>query len=326
MSLNPKVSIVIPTYNRAGYVKEAMQSVLNQTFVDLELVIVDDTSTDQTTQAVEGFKDKRIRYHRNSENIGITKNWNKSVELARGEYIVVFHDDDLMLPENIARKTDILDKNTNVGMVCSSAQIIDGQGNISGFWDVHRGVEKNNIIENGYLCFKKLFLGVNFICAPSVMARKECFDRLGRFDVRLPFTSDWEMWMRICLFYDLAYIAEPLIKCRLHSTNVSNQYVGSGRELEQEYKAKLSVLRKHAYKIADYRIFKSQLRDIIAQIALNRAYRNYSNEIYPSARRYFIVGIKIQPALLRKKRAIIMAIKLILGAGLWNLFKKLKTR
>ena len=94
----------IPTYNHATYLRESIQSVLDQTFPDFELIIVDDASVDDTPEIVQSFGDKRIRCYRNLKNIGQTPNWNRCLELARGEYITIFHDDDVMLPENLSMK------------------------------------------------------------------------------------------------------------------------------------------------------------------------------------------------------------------------------
>ena len=90
-----KVTVAIPTYNRAHYLPEAIESVLAQTFQDFELLILDNASTDNTPELVKSFKDERIRYVRNQTNIGMFGNCNKALELARGEYVIIFHDDDI---------------------------------------------------------------------------------------------------------------------------------------------------------------------------------------------------------------------------------------
>src|SRR3989338_5944877 len=94
----PKVTIAIPTYNRAKLLSQAIESVLVQTYKDFELLISDNASTDETNNVVTSFKDPRIRYHRNRKNIGMMSNWNKCVELAQGKYLMILGDDDKLYP------------------------------------------------------------------------------------------------------------------------------------------------------------------------------------------------------------------------------------
>lgn len=94
---DPKVSVCLLTYNRAKYLKQAIQSVLDQEFTDFELIIADNASTDETERVVRGFSDERLIYHRHPTNIGGIRNWNYAVRQARGKYVTVFHDDDLLL-------------------------------------------------------------------------------------------------------------------------------------------------------------------------------------------------------------------------------------
>src|SRR5689334_23136615 len=92
--MKSKVTIAIPTYNRANFLKEAIESCLKQTFRDFELLVVDNASDDKTEDVVRSFKDNRISYHRNDKNLGIIGNWNKSIDLAKGELLMILGDDD----------------------------------------------------------------------------------------------------------------------------------------------------------------------------------------------------------------------------------------
>ncbi len=120
-----KVSVCIPTYNRSDYLQYSVNSVLNQTYTDFELIICDDGSTDDTPDVVKGFADSRIRYVRHPRNIGRSNNMRSGFDEARGEYFIKFDDDDALTPEFLAKTVDILDNQPEVDFVCTSHWVID---------------------------------------------------------------------------------------------------------------------------------------------------------------------------------------------------------
>ncbi|HAK80314.1 MAG TPA: glycosyl transferase, partial [Runella sp.] len=126
-----KVSVIVPTFNRATYLKVAIESILKQKYKNLEIIITDNASTDNTIEIVEAFNDERIIYYRNPENIGIARNHNKALELCTGEYIQLFSDDDIMLPGCIQKKVDIFNRFQSVGLVHSDINIINSSGVIT---------------------------------------------------------------------------------------------------------------------------------------------------------------------------------------------------
>ena len=112
---NPCVSVCIPTFNRCDFLKESIESVLTQTFEDYELLISDNASTDMTEELVRSYRDKRIRYSRNLNNIGVRNNMNNCLALSRGKYITILPDDDVMMPENLTKKVHVLNREKRVG-------------------------------------------------------------------------------------------------------------------------------------------------------------------------------------------------------------------
>lgn len=125
-----KVSVCMPVYNGENYIAESIQSVLDQTYQNFELIISDNCSTDKTSEIVKSFDDSRIKYLRNSENIGLVANFNQVIGLAIGKYICIWAHDDVMFPDNLSSKVAILDKHENVGFIHSDVQLIDGNSNI----------------------------------------------------------------------------------------------------------------------------------------------------------------------------------------------------
>jgi glycosyltransferase involved in cell wall biosynthesis len=231
MKNGPKVSVCIPTYNSAQFLGAAIQSVLDQTFPDFELVVCDDHSADDTQAVVAAFSDDRIRYHRNEANLGLVGNWNRCIELATGQYVYIFHADDVMLPENLSHKVLLLEENPRVSLVHSNIQTIDANGRtIGGHWADN---PTHDLIEDGGSCFQRLALQGNFICCPTVMVRAECYQKLGGFNPRLHHTADMEMWMRIALHYDVAYVAAPSLLYRKHEKQDNVSFVGSEREMTE---------------------------------------------------------------------------------------------
>src|SRR5262245_7682998 len=128
MQRSPKVSVCIPTFNRAQMLREALLSVLTQTFEDFELIITDNASHDENREVVASIKDDRIRYIRQESNIGIVNNFNQCLHHSRGSYITIFHDDDLMVPDSLCFRVLALDQNRGVGLVHSKFDLIDDHG------------------------------------------------------------------------------------------------------------------------------------------------------------------------------------------------------
>ena len=220
----PTVSVCIPTYNRGSMLRDSIHSVLTQTFSDFELIISDNASEDDTESIVRSFSDERIRYSRNSSNIGVRHNWNRCLALARGKYIAIFPDDDIMLPENLARKVAVLAGHPHVGLVHSHYQVMDPCGriltlNATKIPNGHRTLDGP---QPGREVLVTL-LGRNIIHESTVLFRRACFEACGGFTDRLSLAFDWEYWMRIAERYDIACIPTPLVKWRDHSASVTRQ-------------------------------------------------------------------------------------------------------
>lgn len=223
---DPIVTVCIPTYNRASLLKETIESVLLQTFHDFTLLIVDNASEDATEAVVGSFDDSRINYVRNAQNIGLRGNWNRCLTLARGQYISILPDDDLMMPENLEAKIGVLNSHAQVGLVHSKFHAIDGAGKIIRYntnWG-HGPDRESDAIESGQDVLKEMLLTCNLINVPTIIFRRACYEKLGGFTDRLSLTLDWEYWMRIAVYYDIAFLASPLIKWRIHSGSATSQH------------------------------------------------------------------------------------------------------
>ena len=223
----PLVSVLIPTFNRSRLLMLAIESVLSQHYENLEIIVVDNNSTDDTEKLVGLFNGHNIIYVKNKINIGAVHNYNRALQMATGKYIHFFSDDDIMLqPDCISFKVAVFERYECVGLVHSDIQIIDDFGEVTyGHW------ASNNkewlAVNSSPLMGKKqahalLYDNWIFISMPSVMVRKSILDEYRiEFNNQLKFLVDWDMWLKISLFGDFYFINQKLISYRNHSKNES---------------------------------------------------------------------------------------------------------
>lgn len=218
-----KVSVCIPTYNGEQFIAEAIKSTLQQSFTDFELIIVDDCSTDATWDVVRSFSDPRITSYRNEQRLGIPGNWNRCLSLARGDYLCLFHQDDMMLAENLAQKVRALSAGSHVGLVHSKIEVIVEKSapRQLGNWGEE---DEQSALVDGPVYFRKLLLGGNLICAPTVLCQRQALLDIGGFNENLHFACDYEAWLRICVKYDIAFLRQPLVRYRWHAGNETHQF------------------------------------------------------------------------------------------------------
>lgn len=212
----PKVTVCLPTYNRAAYLGACLDSLLAQTFRDFEVIVSDNCSPDATPEAVAQRPDPRVRYIRNERNLGAFPNMNRCLALARGEYVCVAHDDDLYEPRFLERQAAMLDRHPGAAFVHCATYEIDGEGRRR---RVVRAYPEDRLLE-GKAEFM-LYLGGHNVCCSTVMVRRALYDRVGGFDPGL-LASDWLMWLKLCLEGDVAYVAEPLACMRVHGASFSS--------------------------------------------------------------------------------------------------------
>lgn len=225
-----KVSICIPSYNHGAFIGEAIQSVLDQTYQDLEIIVVDDCSTDNSKEVVKSFKDPRIKFFRNEKNLGMVPNTNKALRLAKGEFIGVLNSDDYCGSKMIETALKMFDENPEIGFTYSSYVVVNENGEI--ITKVKScGCNKVFKSKEG---FKKLAFGS--IAAPSgVMVRRKCYEDVGPFDEEFPYCHDWNMCLRLSLKYDFACLSDYLLYYRMHSRNTSIALYNSFETAMQEY-------------------------------------------------------------------------------------------
>ena len=219
----PRLSVCLPTYNGQAYVAEAVQSVLQQSYGAFEIVAVDDGSSDRTLEILQAFADPRLRIYQNPHRRGIPGNWNVAVGLARGEYICVFHQDDVMLADNLARKMALFDTDPSLSLVHSRAEAVVETGAPERVAEWREKAE-TDFVEEGEAYFRKLLLHGVCICAPTVIVRREQLAAAGGFNETLGYACDYEMWMKLCLEGRVGFLHDALVHYRWHADNASHNY------------------------------------------------------------------------------------------------------
>ena len=217
----PKVSVLIPTYNCAKYIGKAIQSALEQTFEDFEITVSDNASTDNTEEIVKRFKDSRIRYYKNRENIGYTRNVRKLIyELARGEHFIILCADDYWIGDILKIGENILDKKKKITFVHTAFIVM----NIIDHVNYEVIFKEMKEITPGDQMFRLLSTDRKFwIALPScIFRRKEVMEVRGFMDDKIICASDWELYLKLSLRGDVGYIKEPVVAYRWHPDNLSN--------------------------------------------------------------------------------------------------------
>ena len=228
----PRVSVVIPTFNCATYLPLAIDSVLSQSYKDLEILVVDDGSTDGTAERISHHM-KRIRYVY-QENEGASAARNRAVEMSTGEYIAYLDADDMWYPQKLELQVAYLDRDMECGLVHSDVCVIDERDEI-----LHRqfNSETARSVPQGS-CLLQL-LHHSHIQTLTVVERRDCFEKVGGFDKRLPIAQDYMHWILIALEgWKIGYIGEPLAKYRWRRGSL----MASKRRLLEDYERIYSIL------------------------------------------------------------------------------------
>ena len=240
----PRISVVLTSYNHEKYVCEAIDSILNQTFTDFELIILDDGSSDNSWAVINQYSDPRIKAFHNEVNRGSIEGVNRAIyEVAASEYIAIHHSDDVWELDKLEKQVAYLEAHSKIGAVFTWVQIIDEQGDDS----MEEWFDQENMTRWEWL--NRLFNEQNHLCHPSVLIRKQCYQDVGMYRYGLAQTADAEMWSRVLLKYPIFLIQEKLTRHRLFSdkSNASGHRIKVAIRTSNEW----NVLRENYLSIAN---------------------------------------------------------------------------
>ncbi len=218
----PKVSVILTSFNHAKYIREAIDSALNQTFTDFELLILDDCSSDNSWNLIYQYSDPRIKAFRNEVNKGPVYGINKAIsEVATGEYIAIHHSDDIWELDKLEQQVEYLDTHHEIGATFTQVQVIDENGAPfaeEGHFYLHV-FEQPNRSRHEWL--NHFFFHGNVLCHPSVLIRKACYFEVGMYDRRFGQIPDFEMWVRLCMKYNIHILEKPLTRFRVRANEMN---------------------------------------------------------------------------------------------------------
>ncbi len=210
----PKVSVIICSHNREKLLPRAIDSVLNQSFKDFELIIIDDASSDATQQLVKDYiqKDDRIRYFKNDHNLGISKSRNRGCSLARANYIAMLDSDDWWLKQDkLLKQVKLLDSKPMIGLVGTGIVLYDEKDNFI----------KEDIFESEDKKIRRKILSKNQFAQSSVVFRKEAYLNAGSYNEEMIVCDDLALWLEIGLRYKLANLPEALTAYLVNPEGIS---------------------------------------------------------------------------------------------------------
>ena len=280
----PKVNVVIPVYNRIDLLPECIQSVLNQSFRDFDVTVVDDGSEENIYEVVSAFP---VTYFR-QENQGPGAAYNKGAELTSGEYIVFLDSDDALLENALEIGVKTLDKYPDAGFSYGEAYLIDEKGRTFG---LTRGRPDHTCAREGRQEIEEMLIFGNPVPCSAVMIRRSCFEDVGRYNPTFRSScDDFDLWIRLAKRYEVVYIAEPLAKYRFHNLQLSHTC-----DIEEIEKSKTRVIESvfndpelghtftHLRRDADFQkyIYMASRANELGQNQMARDYLFKARKTYP---------------------------------------------
>ena len=200
----PKVSVIVPTYNRAELIGLTIESILKQTFADFELIVINDGSTDGTEETIKKYTDPRIKYYR-KDNGGESSARNYGLRMAQGEFIAYCDSDDIFCPDHLAALVAALEKDPHFAVAYGDAKVVTAKGSSVSNFAGRKSPEKD------------------FFFSPppsNILHRRECLDKAGLFDeapALVPGGADWDMWLRLIRHYKFIHVPKVLTEYHIHA-------------------------------------------------------------------------------------------------------------
>ena len=240
--MKPLVTVVIPAFNEEKYIKQAIESILAQTYSNWEMLIVDDASTDSTLRIARGFQDSRIRIVTNSINKGAGAAQNRGFTSARGSLIAILAADDIAYPERLQTQAKYMSEHPNIGVLSTGYAVINELG--EKVKDVQFHIDP--------LQAKWKLLFGNPVAAPTVMFRAKIIVECGMYDESLRYGEDMEYWGRICPRWNIAIIPRILTKYRTHRQSITNNMLLENKQLSVS-----NIVRKNITAITGLKVKRS---------------------------------------------------------------------
>jgi len=275
--LTPLVSVVIPTYNRARFISQSIESVEQQTFKNYEIIVVDDGSNDNTAELLQLRYGKKIVYIRKQDNQGLAAARNTGVEAARGKYIAFLDDDDQWLPEKLEMQVVLMQHNPSLGLAYCNAYLVNESNTL---------IKEIQGSKRGYI-FDDM-LTSNHFGISSVLLQKKVFLETGLFDECLSALEDWDLWIRVSKMYEVDFVNRALVTYRMHSNNMSNNLMNMERST-------FMVLDKHWRTIYADKKNEQKRNAVYSSHCVNFAWKQYFFGDTTAFRRLIMQALQYDP-------------------------------
>lgn len=218
----PKVTVLMPVYNGATYLREAIDSILAQTYMDFELLIVNDGSTDTSNEIIAAYSDPRIKCIENIKNLGLVASLNKGLKSAQGEYIARMDQDDISLPERLKKQFDFMIANPNIGVLGTGFKHINNKG-------VIRDLPSNILTDHDFIKWSLHFYSP--LVHPTVMMNKKIIRGIGGYSPLCVHAEDYDLWIRASKVTRISNLEEKLLLLRKHDGNYTKTYLEEHKQV-----------------------------------------------------------------------------------------------
>ena len=217
----PLVSICIPTYNRAGMIGRAIESALGQTYRNIEVIVVDNASSDNTAAVVASYVDERLTYVKNERNLSLFGNFNRCIEMATGKFLHILHSDDYIDPDFTARCVAFFQEHPSVVMTSTRARIVGDS------FEKDSACSDTDLVYPVPEGFRRLLAARSFIACPSVMIRRDIYQEVGPFSLKYPYSSDFYQWLKIARSHDIGFVSGACVFYRQGEHSETFRYLFS---------------------------------------------------------------------------------------------------
>ncbi|MGD9731207.1 MAG: glycosyltransferase [Desulfamplus sp.] len=290
----PLLSICIPNYNNGKYIDACINSALSQKYTNIEIIVVDDASTDDSLKIIQKYSED-ITIHTNKKNIGQPKNTNKCVELSKGDYIVILHSDDQLLPDFAINLVPLLQRYLTVGMAVGE-RILSNENDM--LTKIVPFYNANCIIPGPKQA--KIFMMTSFLPC-QVLFRRSVFNKIGGVDERHIVNLDGLLWFKCSLAADIAYIQEPVSVYRLHKEQTTARYNQTISHM-MEYYCTLMAMFKYAKNIPELVRYFPDAVNRVADLTVRYCHDVMGNRDYQLAQRYLALATVFDPAIVEHPR------------------------
>lgn len=271
--MKPLVSVCIPAYNNADYIGETIEAILAQSYSNIELIIVDDNSKDNTYEVISEYatKDSRVKVFHNDNNLGMSGNWNYCLSLCKGEFIKLVCADDLLATNAIEKEVEALTENPSAVLVSSDTKLVDLNGKGKGFY---KRYPKKGLVDGKKIVRRGFFVKDYFGAPQANTFRRSAYEKVGGFDTNYTYILDYDFFVEISKLGDNYVIHEPLNFFRVRGDSNTGQVMGDDKEKTAKYVAEHRYLLEKNIEAVNLSKFDVWLSVVI------RKFRCFAASIY----------------------------------------------